>query len=177
MYMFRNSSLVGMNPWLLMGITIGSMIGTRMIDYETNWMVKNLMYSAFVGSMSVSLLPLIHMYSMPIIYDALIATSVTVGGLGAVAWNAPSEQFLAWGGPLSLGLGALCGCSLLSILYPGSKALYNVGLYGGLALFSALLLYDTQRIISDAKTMRVYDPINSSIGVYLDAINLFVRFV
>lgn len=148
-----------------------------MINYDTNWAAKNLVYAAFVGSMSVSLLPLIHMYSMPVIYDALIATSVTVGGLGAVAWNAPSEQFLAWGAPLSLGLGALCGCSLLSILYPGSKALYNVGLYGGLALFSALLLYDTQRIMSDAKTMRVYDPINSSIGVYLDAINLFVRFV
>ena len=166
-----------MNPWLLLGVTMGTMIGTRMIDYDTNWAAKNLVYAAFVGSMSVSLLPLIHMYSMPVIYDALIATSVTVGGLGAVAWNAPSEQFLAWGAPLSLGLGALCGCSLLSILYPGSKALYNVGLYGGLALFSALLLYDTQRIMSDAKTMRVYDPINSSIGVYLDAINLFVRFV
>jgi len=49
------------------------------------------MYGAFVGTMSISLLPIIHMYSMPIIYDALIATSLTVGGLGAVAWNAPSE--------------------------------------------------------------------------------------
>jgi FtsH-binding integral membrane protein len=127
--------------------------------------------------MSVGLVPLIHMYSMPIIYDALIATSVTVGGLGAVAWNAPSEQFLNWGGPLALGLGGLVGCSLLSILYPQSKALYNIGLYGGLALFSALLLYDTQRIMSDAKTMRVYDPINSSISVYMDSINLFIRFV
>jgi len=176
--MFRNSNrLVNMNPWALLAVTIATMIGTKMINYETNWAAKNLMFAGFVGSMSVSLLPLIHIYAMPVIYDALIATSVTVGGLGAVAWNAPSEQFLMWGGPLSLGLGALCGCSLLSILYPHSKALYNIGLYGGLALFSALLLYDTQRIIHDAKTMRVYDPINSSVGVYLDAINLFVRFV
>lgn len=177
MYMLRNSQLVHMNPWVLLAVTIGTMIGTKCVSYDDNFAAKNLLYAGFVGSMSISLLPLIHIYAMPVIYDALIATSVTVGGLGAVAWNAPSEQFLAWGGPLALGLGALCGCSLLSILYPHSKALYNIGLYGGLALFSALLLYDTQRIISDAKTMRVYDPINSSIGVYLDAINLFVRFV
>ncbi len=49
------------------------------------------MYGAFIGCMSVNLLPIIHAFSMPIIYDALIATSMTVGGLGAVAWNAPSE--------------------------------------------------------------------------------------
>jgi growth hormone-inducible transmembrane protein len=152
MYMLRNSSVVHMNPWLLLGISMGTMIGTQMMDYETNWAAKNLMYGAFVGSISVSLLPLIHVYAMPVIYDALIATGVTMGGLGAVAWNAPSEQFLNWGGPLSLMLGGLCGVSLLSILYPGSKALGNIWLYGGLALFSAYVLYDTQKIIYNAKT-------------------------
>merc|ERR1711957_833963 len=148
-----------------------------MMSYEDNYVAKNLMYAAFIGTMSVNMLPLIHACSMPIIYDALIATGVTVGGLGSVAWNAPSEQFLSWGGPLALGLGGLCGLSLLSILYPGNRALYSISLYGGLALFSALLMYDTQRIISDAKTMRNYDPINSSIGVYMDAINIFIRFL
>jgi FtsH-binding integral membrane protein len=175
--MLRNSKLVHANPWLILAASIGTMAGTYMLSYEDQFLAKNLMYAGFVGTMSVNMLPLIHMYSMPIIYDALIATSMTVGGLGAVAWNAPSEQFLSWGGPLALGLGGLCGISLLSILYPGNKALYNMGLYGGLALFSALMLYDTQRIIRDAKTMRVYDPINSSISVYMDAINLFIRFV
>ena len=91
MYMLRNSSLVNMNGFLLFGLSIGAMFGTKMISYEENFALKNLMYGAFVGTMSISLLPIIHMYSMPIIYDALIATSLTVGGLGAVAWNAPSE--------------------------------------------------------------------------------------
>jgi len=134
-------------------------------------------YAGFIGTMSASMLPLIHMYSMPVIYDALIATGVTVGGLGAVAYNAPSEQFLNWGGPLALGLGGMLGVSLLSIVYPNSAALYNIYLYGGLVLFSAFLMYDTQKIIYRAKTEMRYDPINNSLHVYMDAVNLFVRFV
>ena len=178
MYMVRNSNrLLMMNPWLCLGLTFGTLIGTHMCDYQNNWMMKNVMYAGFVSTMSISLLPLIHMYAMPVIFDALIATGVTVGALGAVAWNAPSEQFLNWGGPLALGLGGMMGISLLSVLYPHSKALYNMYLYGGLALFSAFLMYDTQDILYRAKTDKRYDPINSSIHVYMDAINLFVRFV
>lgn len=143
-YAMRNSSAVHMNPWLLFGISIASLIGTQMVDYQNNFLLKNMLYGTFIGSISVSLLPLIHMYSMPVIYDALIATSVTVGSLGAVAYNAPSEQFLNWGGPLALGLGGMLGICLLSIVYPNSKALYNLYLYGGLALFSAFMMYDTQ---------------------------------
>jgi hypothetical protein len=44
-----------------------------------------------MGLIAVSLIPLINMASMPIIYDALFATGFTMGGLGFVAYNAPSE--------------------------------------------------------------------------------------
>ena len=37
------------------------------------------------------MVPLIHIYAMPVIYDALIATGVTMGSLGIVAYNSPSE--------------------------------------------------------------------------------------
>ena len=174
----RNSArALNMNPWVLFALSIGTMIGTHVVDYEKNWALKNMMYAGFVGTMSASLVPLIHIYSMPIIYDALIATSMTMGSLGVVAYNAPSEQFLNWGGPLAVGLGGLMGVSLLSIIYPGSPALTNIWLYGGLALFSAYVLYDSQKIMYNAKTQKQYDPINNSIGIYLDSINIFVRFV
>lgn len=44
--------------------------------------------------------------------------------------------------------------------------LYSVSLYGGLLLFSAFLLYDTQRIIKKAETWPLYaaqqyDPVNA----------------
>ena len=144
MYMFRNNMRVlSMNPFVLLGLSLGTMIGTQMTDYQTNFALKSLLFGGFISTMSMSLVPLIHMYSMPVIYDALIATGVTMGSLGAVAYNAPSEQFLNWGGPLAMGLGGMLGISLLSIFYPGSPALYNMWLYGGLALFSAFVLYDT----------------------------------
>lgn len=44
--------------------------------------------------------------------------------------------------------------------------LYSISIYGGLLLFSAFLLYDTQRIIKHAETHPIYstvpyDPINA----------------
>ena len=92
MYGMRNSArALNMNPWVLLALSLGTMAGTYMTDYEQNWALKNMMFAGFVGTMSASLVPLIHIYSMPIIYDALIATSMTMASLGAVAYNSPSE--------------------------------------------------------------------------------------
>ena len=177
-YAMRNSQrALMMNPWLLLALSIGSLIGTQMIDYNRNFVLKNLMYGAFVGTMSASLLPLIHMYSMPVIYDALIASSAVTGSLGLVAYNSPSQQFLNWGGPLSLGLGGLLGVSLLQILYPHSRALYSISLYGGLGLFSLFMMYHTGKMMDNAKTKGAYDPINNSLGVYIAAVNIFQSMV
>jgi FtsH-binding integral membrane protein len=42
-------------------------------------------------------------------------------------------------------------------------------------LFGMMMLYDTQRVMHHAKTAEVYDPMNESIAVYLNTINIFVR--
>lgn len=95
MFLFRNNMRLlnmGMPMSILFFVgSLGLMIGTQFTDYHQNWALKNLLYTGFVASMSVSLLPIIHMYSMPVIYDAIMATGVTVGALSAVAYNAPSE--------------------------------------------------------------------------------------
>lgn len=177
-YALRNSQrALMMNPWLLLALSLGTMIGTQVIDYRSNFVLKNLMYGAFVGTMSVSLLPLIHMYELPIIYDALIASGAITGSLGIVAYNSPSQQFLNWGGPLALGMGGLMGVSLLQILYPHSRALYSISLYGGLGLFSLFLMYHTGKMMENAKTKGHYDPINNSIGIYLASVNIFISMV
>merc|ERR1712178_19964 len=105
MHLFRNSSLAYMNPFLYMGLSFGALIGIHMCDYQTNWLMKNLLYAGWVGLVSTSLVPLIHMYSMPILFDAALATGATIASLGAVAYFPPSQQFLNMGGVLSLGLG------------------------------------------------------------------------
>jgi FtsH-binding integral membrane protein len=176
MQLFRNSSLAYMNPFIYMALSMGMLIGLHTVDYNTNFVLKNAMFAGWVGLVSTSLVPLIHMYSMPILFDAMLATGVTVGSLGAVAYNAPSQQFLNMGGVLAIGLGGLLGVSILSMFNPMSPALYNIWLYGGLGLFSLFVLYDTQMILNRAKTQQHFDPITNSIGIYLDAINIFIRF-
>ena len=114
---------------------------------------------------------------MGMIADAALATGVSMGALTGIAYRAPSEQFLNWGGPLSLACGGMFAISLLSAFNPASKALFNIYLYGGLALTGALTLYKTQSILHNAKTHVSYDPLGNSVGIYLDAVNFFVRFL
>ena len=114
---------------------------------------------------------------MATVADAALATGLSMTALGAVAYNSPSEQFLSWGGPLAFGCMGMLGISVLSMFRPQSKALFNIWLYGGLALAGALVLYRTQRTMYAAKTEMHYDPINHGIGFYLDAINIFVRIL
>lgn len=73
-----------------------------------------------------------------------------MGGLSTVAACAPSDQFLKWAGPLGIGLGGVFVASIGSMFVPATTtlglSLYSISLYGGLVLFSAFLLYDTQKV-------------------------------
>lgn len=129
-----------------------------------------------MASMGLSMVPLINMAGLALVTDAIFATGVTVGGLGLVAYNAPSEQFLMWGGALGMGAAGMLGIGIASMFWP-SPALMNIWLYGGLLLFSGYVLYDTQKIIHNAKTKPRYDPINESLGIYMDTIIMFERFL
>ena len=174
--MMRNSLFALNHPWMLMFGSLGFMLGTMFTNYQAQPALKHLFWGGFLTTTALGMVPLIQMASMPIIFDALFATGLTMGGLGAVALNAPSEQFLMWGGMLGMGCAGMIGISLLSMFYP-SPAIFNIWLYGGLVLFSAFVLYDVQKIIHNAKTRNTYDPINESLRIYLDAIMIFERFL
>jgi FtsH-binding integral membrane protein len=102
-----------------------------------------------------------------------------VGGLSTIAATAPSEKFLNMSGPLSIGLGFVFASSLASMFLPPTTrlglSLYSISVYGGLILFSFFLLYDTQKIVHKAERMPNYDPVNNSISIYLDVLNIFMR--
>ena len=57
----------------------------------------------------------------------------------------------------------------------------NIYLYGGLAVFGAFTLYDVQKILQHARLsergLMRRDPVNESISLELDFINIFVRMV
>ena len=107
----RNSRLANMNPLAALALMLVSLIGTEITNYNTNKPMKHLLWTSFMGSIAVSMIPLINMAGMPIVFDALFATGFTMGGLGLVAYNAPSEQFLNWGGMLGMCCAGMIGIS------------------------------------------------------------------
>lgn len=170
------------NPMVLFGGTligtIASMMICRSIDWNTSPVAKLAAFGAFTGIMGMSLAP-VCMMAGPIVGRAALYTGGIVGGLSLVAANSPNDRFLKMGGTLGIGLGVVVVASFGSMFFPASPLLHNVALYGGLALFSGFVLYDTSRIIAHAKLLSdaQFDPINECIGLYMDTINIFIRLV
>ncbi len=88
------------------------------------------------------------------------------------------------GGPLAMGFGVVLASSIGSAFLPPTTALgagmYSIALYGGLLLFGGFILYDTQKILHRAEAhpqfgVTKYDPVNNSISVYMDTVNIFIR--
>jgi len=176
--------LMSMNPWVFTGVSfvglIGSMIGTQMVDFHDNPLLKHACFVGFTGAMGLSLVPLT-VIAGPVLGKAAMATGAIVGSLSTIAACAPNESFLWMGGVCGIGLGAVVAAGFAGMIFPGSALLYNVSVYGGLGVFSLLMLYDTQRLIEHSKRDVAMgarsDPINASMGIYMNTINIFVRMV
>jgi len=182
-------NLVTKNSILAMVVTMGAMIGSgvicQSIPYEPGFGVKQMAWLLHSGIIGGVLAPVCFLGG-PLVLRAAVMTAGVVGGLSCVAAFAPSDKFLYMGGPLAMGLGVVIASSIGSMFLPPTTmlgaGLYSMSLYGGLLLFSGFLLYDTQRIVRAAETMPEYgygkfDPINASVSIYIDTINIFVRIL
>ncbi|XP_014284805.1 growth hormone-inducible transmembrane protein [Halyomorpha halys] len=180
-------NIVSRGGFVAMAVSIAALIGTgefcRSLSYEPGFGPKQMAWILHTSVVGAVIAP-ICMLGGPILVRAAWYTAGIVGGLSAVAACAPSDKFLNMGGPLAIGLGAVFGASLGSAFLPPSTALgaglYSIAMYGGLLVFSGLLLYDTQRVVRSAETYPQYaaqpfDPVNASISIYLDVINIFIR--
>lgn len=181
-------NIVMRQGWLALGVSIAAMIGSgmlaRSLPYEKAPSAKQAAWLLHCAVMGAVVAPLC-LLGGPILTRAAFYTAGMVGSLSAVAVCAPSDKFLQWGGPLAMGLGVVFCASLGSMFLPPTTALgsglYSVAMYGGLILFGAFLLYDTQKIIYKAERHPVgwgappFDPVNASIGIYMDTMNIFIR--
>lgn len=167
-------NMVMRQGWIALGVTLAAMIGSGMLvqslPYKEGFGAKQIAWLAHTGIVGAILAPL-SLLGGPLVIRAAWYTAGIVGGLSAVAVCAPSDKFLAMGGPLAIGLGVVFASSLGSMFLPPTtvlgSGLYSMSLYGGLLLFSGFLLYDTQKIIKRAEThpmhnthVMPYDPIN-----------------
>jgi len=175
---------------------IASSTAVHSVPYEPGLGVKQGLWLLNAGIIGLVVAP-IGIFGGALAMRAAWYTAGVVGGLSAVAVCAPSDRFLNWGGPLGIGLGGVfCACIGSAFLPPTTAlgmGLHSLALYGGLILFSAFLLYDTQKVIQRAEhtpkdgsqqwngynyvATPAFDPINSSHRILMDVINIFVRIV
>jgi len=146
-------NLVSRGGLMAMGVSIAAMIGSSMvarsIPYTPGVGAKQMAWLAHYVVVGAVITPI--WAGSPILTRAAWYTAGMVGGLSTVAVCAPSDKFLYMGGPLAMGLGLVFCANIGSAFLPRITALgagmYSVAMYGGLILFGAFLLYDTQKII------------------------------
>ncbi|KAL0273618.1 UNVERIFIED_CONTAM: hypothetical protein PYX00_006249 [Menopon gallinae] len=185
MNIFASGNLVA--NLLLFGALTGSSILVRSLPYEPGFGPKQICWAGFASLVGAMLAPL-SFYGGPVLIRAAWYTAGIVGGLSTIAICAPSEQFLRMAGPLAIGSGLVLASGLGAMFLPPTTlfgaSLHSFFMYGGLILFSGMLLFNTQKITKVAETLPpdyrggpVYDPINLSMSVFMDIVNIFLRLV
>jgi len=185
--------LINRSGLMISLVSVAAMIGTSIlcqsIPYKPGFGPKQwswLLHTAVVGAVIAPMTVL----GGPLMIRAAAYTAGIAGGISAVAMCAPSEKFLNWGGPLAAGFGVVFLANIGSAFLPPTNtlgvSLYSIAVYGGLVLFSAFLLYNTQRTIKRAETypppspfnyttIKPYDPVNACMSMYMDVVNIFMR--
>ncbi len=167
------------------GMALGSFLGltamavvvlvATMKTAKENTPQKHLLYGLFTVCQGLVVSPLALI--SPVSFGAAAAITVAVtAGLGVAATRL-KESFERYETILMVALGAISLCSLGALCLGGAAgaAAHQICTVGGIALFSALIVYDTHVARSEARANPAkFDAVNHSIGVYLDAMNLLV---
>jgi len=183
-------NIMAKHPFLMMAGLIGATMGLsgaqRSIPYRSSNMVPKVALAAgLYGIIGTVLGPMMHVGG-PAVTRAAMYTGALVAGLTLAAVTAPSERYLQMSGPLMMGFCVVAAASLASAFLPPTGMLgggiYGIAVYGGVVLFSGMLLYDTQRIVKACELTpnydpALYDPISQSMSIYMTTINLFIRIV
>lgn len=203
---FRNGTvlrLMAERPmaWLIGSslMCIGCLIGCRSVD-PRNVGLKHALFVAFTV-LEGATLSVFGLMGRAVLQKAGIYTLGIFLAMSLIAINAKNERFLYMGGALysMLMVMVIASFASLGLAYFGRMpravaAMDMFILWGGLALFTAFLLYHTQVIMSHGKQFAalegsgrvvstvagprgamVPDYINEALLLYLDLINIFIR--
>jgi len=124
----------------------------------------------FTTLSGLTLAPVILVYELPVIQDALVLTVVIFGALTAYVMGS-KRDFSFMGGFLFVGLIAILAGSLLNVFFFQNAAMEFVVSVGGVILFSGFILYDTSNIL---RRYDVEDYTSATLSLYLDILNLFL---
>ncbi|KAH9835895.1 Bax inhibitor family protein [Rhodofomes roseus] len=179
--------LMATNPWVVLGVSLVGSIGTMMGTIYTspeNKVLKHAFWLGFNACQAATLSPLFFL-SPAILSRAALYTAGVFGALSYVGATATNDKYLYMGGPLLAGVTVVALSSLAPMALPlGMRGLAiseAISLYGGLAVFSGFILFDTQKILQHARVAETgamaRDPMREAISLELDLINIFIRIV
>lgn len=132
------------------------------------------------------LAPILAFAPGPLIARAGLYTVAMMGSISFVGATAKQEKYLYIGGPLLAGAGIVLVSGLAPLILPATAVrtlavTENLWLWGGLALFGGFTLYDVQKVLYHARLAErgviKRDPVNESISLELDFLNIFIRMV
>ncbi|KAI8624192.1 bax inhibitor family protein [Xylariaceae sp. FL1651] len=177
------------NPWVVaiggLALSFGTMIGTRSIDPD-NYVPKYALWTAFNATQAAFIAPLIVFAPGALIARAGLYTVAMMGSISFVGATAKQEKYMYIGGPLLAGAAIVAVSGFAPLLIPATAVrtlafTENLWLYGGLAVFGGFTLYDVQKILHHARLAErgiiKKDPVNESISLELDFLNIFIRMV
>jgi FtsH-binding integral membrane protein len=175
------------NPWVVLGVSLAGSIGSMMGVFYTppeRTMQKHFFWLAFNACQAATLSPLFFL-NPSVLSRAALYTCGVVGSISYVGATATNDKYLHLGGPLLAGVTVVALSSLAPMVLPlgmrGLAASEAISLYGGLAVFGGFVLYDTQKILRNARLVEQgilqADPMKEAISLQLDMINIFIRIV
>lgn len=113
-------------------------------------------------------------------------TLAMMGSISFVGATAKQDKYLYIGGPLLAGAAIVAVSGFAPLVLPATAVRTlaiseSLWLYGGLAVFGGFTLYDVQKVLHHARLAQAgvikEDPVNESISLELDFLNIFVRMV
>ena len=135
---------------------------------------KHLLWLLWIATMAYILYPLMlkdsNLFSQVKLITALVMIILTL----FTFWK-PELVSLSWGSTLFIILLGLILVQLLGFLIPSFYTSYTSYIisYISLVLFSFFMLWDTKKLIVNAKQCVNADYINDSLGIVLDGLNIF----
>lgn len=177
------------SPWVVaiggLALSFGTMIATRSIDPD-NYVPKYALWTAFNATQAAFVAPLLAFVPGALIARAGLYTVAMMGSIAFVGATAKQEKYLYIGGPLLAGAAIVAASGLAPLVLPVTAVrtlaiTENLWLWGGLAVFGGFTLYDVQKVLHHARLAErgviKRDPVNESISLELDFLNIFIRMV
>lgn len=159
-----------------LGLMLGSLVMLFVVNATANSSKGLIATFVFTAMMGASLGPMLQLYlALPngpaLVMQALGGTAIVFFGLSAYALTT-RKDFSFLGGFLMVGLLVIVAASIANIFFQVAAVSLAVSA-AAVFIMSALILFDTSRIIHGGET----NYIRATVALYLDIYNLFVHLL